>query len=94
MPANIHGAHLILCTNGVLLPRQIDRLRAWVERLGAPLTIKLSLNHHLLDYDRGSIRLACDLRDAVERDGGDRLMVLNVRLRRGYENDDHACAIL
>jgi hypothetical protein len=43
--------HLVLCTNGVVLPRTREKLRAWIERLGTPLTLKLSLNHHLLDHD-------------------------------------------
>jgi hypothetical protein len=99
--------HLVLCTNGVVLPRSPARLRRYVERLKAPLTIKLSINHHLLDRDPGLIRLATMLRDLFEETAGsgmlenstspsefsripppDRLLVLNVRLRRGYEDDD------
>ena len=44
---------LVLCTNGVVLPRQRARLDAWVARLGSPLTVKISANHHLLDHDAG-----------------------------------------
>ncbi len=80
--------HLVICTNGVVLPRCPDRLRAWVERLGTPLTVKLSINHHLLDADPGLIDLAVDLRDTFRALGDERLLVLNVRLRRGYEEDD------
>jgi len=82
--------HLVLCTNGVKLPRQAGALREYVARLGQPLTIKLSINHHLLDHDAGLIELACNLRDQIAgfADGGERLLVLNVRLRRGYEEDD------
>jgi MoaA/NifB/PqqE/SkfB family radical SAM enzyme len=80
--------HLILCTNGVVLPRSARRLRAWTERLGEPLTVKLSINHHLLDSDSGLISLAVRLRDLFLELGGERLLVLNVRLRRGYEDDD------
>jgi MoaA/NifB/PqqE/SkfB family radical SAM enzyme len=80
--------HLVLCTNGVVLPRRPDRLRAWLERLGTPLTVKLSLNHHLLDHDPGLIALAVLTRDLFAELGGGRLLVLNVRLRRGYEEDD------
>jgi MoaA/NifB/PqqE/SkfB family radical SAM enzyme len=79
--------HLVLCTNGVVLPRRRDRLRAWLERLGAPLTVKLSVNHHLLDGDPSLIDLARGVRDLFD-EGGGRLLVLNVRLRRGYEDDD------
>jgi MoaA/NifB/PqqE/SkfB family radical SAM enzyme len=80
--------HLVLCTNGVVLPRQTAKLRAWVVRLGTPLTVKLSVNHHLLDHDPRLIDLAVMLRNLFDELGGDRLLVLNVRLRRGYENDD------
>jgi len=80
--------HLIVCTNGVVLPRQADKLRAWIDRLGTPLTLKLSLNHHLLDHDRGLVQLGCELRDTMRGLGGERLLVLNVRLRRGYDDDD------
>src|SRR3984957_3576323 len=40
--------HLVLCTNGVVLPRKIEELAAYIARLGSPLTLKLSINHHLL----------------------------------------------
>jgi MoaA/NifB/PqqE/SkfB family radical SAM enzyme len=80
--------HLVLCTNGVVLPRRPDRLRAWIEPLGAPLTIKLSINHHLLEHDPGLLALAVLTPDLFAELGGSRLLVLNVRLRRGYEDDD------
>jgi len=80
--------HLVVCTNGVALPRRPEKLRAWIERLGAPLTIKLSINHHLLDEDAGLIPLAILVRDTMKEFGGERLLVINVRLRKGYENDD------
>lgn len=79
---------LVLCTNGVVLPRQEPRLRAWLERLGVPLTIKISANHHLLDADPGLIDLCVLLRDLFATMGGDRALVVNVRLRRGHEDDD------
>src|SRR5262245_39166974 len=79
---------LVLCTNGVVLPRSTLRLKEWIERLGAPLTLKLSINHHLLDEDPGLIALAVSLRKLFRELAGDRLLVLNVRLRRGYEHDD------
>jgi hypothetical protein len=80
--------HLVLCTNGVVLPRPVPKLRPWIESLGAPLTLKLSVNHHLLDADSGLLGLAIALRDQFGNLGGQRLLVLNVRLRRGYEDDD------
>jgi MoaA/NifB/PqqE/SkfB family radical SAM enzyme len=80
--------HLVLCTNGVVLPRTETKLRPWIERLGTPVTLKLSLNHYLLDHDRGLLELALRLRDLFQELGGERLLVLNVRLRRGYADDD------
>ncbi len=79
---------LVLCTNGVVFPRSPDRLVTWLERLGAPLTVKLSFNHHLLDHDPGLVDLARGTREALRALGGERLFVLNVRLRRGVEDDD------
>lgn len=90
--------HLVLCTNGVMIPRQRPKLREYLTRLGMPLTIKLSINHHLLDRDPGLIELAQMLVEEMEsnhaavrqepRPSADSLLVLNVRLRHGYENDD------
>lgn len=80
--------HLVLCTNGVAVPRQADKLQAWLLRLGTPLTLKLSVNHHLLDHDPGLLELACRLRDLGESLLGERALVINVRLRRGQEDDD------
>lgn len=83
---------LVLCTNGVALPRQPSRLRAWLQRLGAPLTVKLSVNHYLLDHDRGLIELAQLLAQLLgergDGSGADRQLVLNVRLRRGSPDND------
>jgi MoaA/NifB/PqqE/SkfB family radical SAM enzyme len=78
-------SHLVLCTNGVVLPRRKDELATYVARLGVPLTLKLSINHYLLDHDRGLIALATSLRDLF---AGERTLVVNVRLRRGVEDDD------
>jgi MoaA/NifB/PqqE/SkfB family radical SAM enzyme len=79
---------IILCTNGVVLPRPQPRLRDWLARLGAPLTLKVSVNHHLLDHDPGLLDLCHATRDALAALGGERLLVINVRLRRGIEDDD------
>lgn len=76
---------LVVCTNGVRVPRDLGRLDAWLARLGEPLTIKLSVNHHLLDHDPGLLALAGML---VARAGPRREVVINVRLRRGVEDDD------
>ncbi len=77
---------LVLCTNGVTVPRSPERLRAFVDRLGAPLTVKLSINHHLLDADPGLLTLAKSLWAALVANGG--LFVVNLRRRRGVAGDD------
>jgi hypothetical protein len=83
---------VVLCTNGVVLPRRRERLLLWIARLGAPLTLKLSINHYLLDRDPGLVQLALDAREVLRELGGagagGALLVLNVRLRRGVEDDD------
>ncbi len=79
---------LVIVTNGTVIPRSAAKLEAWLARLGERFTIKLSINHHLVDRDRGLIGLAVLLRDRIEQLGGDRMLVLNVRLRKGIENDD------
>ncbi|HEY9724443.1 MAG TPA: AMP-binding protein [Oscillatoriaceae cyanobacterium] len=83
---------LVIGTNGVVLPRDAEGLDAWLARIGAPLVVKLSINHHLLDRDPGLLALASLLRERMRAAGGDRELVLNVRLRRGYADDDAAVA--
>lgn len=88
MRAHPRCTRIVLCTNGAAIPRGSARLRGWLERLGAPLTVKLSINHHLLDEDPGLLELACALRDEMAGVHDERLLVLNVRRRRGVEDDD------
>lgn len=72
---------LVIVTNGVVVPRSREDLRAYLLELGAPLTIKLSINHHLLARDHELLILATDMRELMHELGGDRELVLNVRLR-------------
>jgi hypothetical protein len=60
--------------------------------LGAPLLIKLSINHHLIEHDPGLLALASAAHEALAQLGGEREVVYNVRLRRGYADDDRAVA--
>ncbi|MCU0291700.1 MAG: hypothetical protein MUF10_06860 [Thermoanaerobaculaceae bacterium] len=84
------GCHrLVLCTNGTLLPRRPRGLLIWLERLGTPFTLKLSLNHFLLDRDPHLVELATLLRDLMGRNP-ERSLVINVRRRRGADDDDRA----
>jgi len=79
---------VVVVTNGVLLPRDATGIEDWLWRLGAPATVKLSVNHHLLDRDPGLLALARLLADRIDAIGGDRELVLNVRLRKGAPGDD------
>ncbi len=79
---------LIVVTNGVAVPRSRDALRAWLSRLGDRFTLKLSVNHHLLERDAGLLSLATLLNEEVPACDGDCQLVLNVRLRKGAEGDD------
>jgi MoaA/NifB/PqqE/SkfB family radical SAM enzyme len=79
---------VVVCTNGVLVPRSPAALRCWLEALGVPLTLKISVNHYLLAHDSGLVALCVAMRDALANLGGDRLLVVNVRLRRGAADDD------
>lgn len=81
---------LVIGTNGVVLPRDAAGLDDWLARLGAPLVIKLSVNHHLLERDAGLLDLAALLRARMAAAGDRRELVLNVRLRKGYADDDAA----
>jgi len=86
--ANSRCARVVVVSNGVVLPRAPDPLRAWLARLGAPLTFKLSVNHHLLGRDRDLLELAAAIRDAFEQLEGERELVLNVRLRPDAPGQD------
>jgi hypothetical protein len=81
---------IVVCSNGVLLPRRRDSLAGWLERCGSPLTVKLSVNHHLLEHDAGLLGLARELRELATGRGEAFQLVVNVRLRRGATDDDGA----
>jgi organic radical activating enzyme len=79
---------LVLCTNGATLPRRHAALRQWIDKFGPRFTLKMSINHHLLERDPQLIEVACMLRDVFAEKDDERLVIFNVRLRQGYENDD------
>jgi MoaA/NifB/PqqE/SkfB family radical SAM enzyme len=80
---------LVICTNGVLLPRKVEELKEWIEQLGESFTVKLSVNHYLLERDAGLIALAQELREIIDQTGNGAEFVVNVRLRKGgrYQDD-------
>src|SRR5262249_47291248 len=85
---NPRCTRVVVVTNGVEIPRQPAELDGWLERLGEPFTIKLSVNHHLLERDDGLLSMARLMKDRMQAIGGDRQLVLNVRLRKGEPDDD------
>lgn len=78
---------IVISTNGTLLPREKAGLERWLDTLGKSVTIKLSVNHHLLENDPGLLLLAKLLASSIEGRHGCSL-VLNVRLRKGTAGDD------
>lgn len=81
-------SRLVLCTNGTTLPRTERALLDWLNIFGPQFTLKLSINHYLLDRDPGLITLARTLHQLMYQAGNSSALVINVRLRRGYDNDD------
>jgi hypothetical protein len=86
--ANPRCQRVVIVTNGVELPREAAALDNWLDRFGAPMTVKLSVNHYLLEHDRGLLPLAQLLRERMAALGDDRQLVLNVRRRKGAAEDD------
>lgn len=87
---NSNCERIIICTNGTKIPRDKEKLRTWLARLGKPLTIKVSVNHYLIDNDPGLIDLCKLLVEEFPLEDKENILVLNVRLRKGIENDDLA----
>lgn len=79
-------AGYVLCTNGVRIPRGADRLRCWLDRFPRPLTLKISVNHHLVERDANHVdavrRIAEEARSAAVE------VVINIRRRPGAPDAD------
>lgn len=81
---------LVVSTSGAGLPTNPSLLRPWLERLGGRLTIKVSCNHHLIERDAGHLRRLVALRDAIRAMGGNRLFVVNGRVRADVPGEEAA----
>ena len=88
--AQPNAGRLILITNGVKLPRTESALKDFILKFGTPFTIKLSINHYLLERDKLLIEKAQLLRKVVESLGPNYQVIFNVRLRRGKAYGDDA----
>jgi hypothetical protein len=80
-------SQLIICTNATRLPRQEIDLNNWLNRLGTKFTLKISINHHLLEKDQGLFDLAQLLSEQLPLGDLDRQLVLNVRLKKNNKYD-------
>lgn len=77
----------VLCTNGVRLPRRPAALARWLERWPRPLTVKVSVNHHLIERDPTHLAGIRALADATAATPGVDL-VINLRRRPAAEDAD------
>ncbi len=82
---------IIITTNGTTLPESQYDLEDYFHRLGpliTPLIFKVSVNEYLLSKD-GCLFIKCENLKKIFADPWLQYkLVLNVRLRRGVENDD------
>ncbi len=78
---------LVICTNAVLFPREKNRLEAYLEKLGKPLLLKISVNHHLLERDPGLLELLQKIHQWAEHNN-DCDLVINVRRRKNSKDED------
>jgi len=83
-------ARLVLCTNGLRLPRAHGPLVAALRAFGEPFTLKLSVNHHLHERDPHHLARAEAAAEAIaslRAEGRAVDLVLNLRRRRGGDDD-------
>lgn len=78
---------IVVVTNGTRVPRIDTALLDWLDRFGREFTLKLSVNHYLLDRDPGLLDLAERLFLHMGENGDRGTLVLNVRLRKGSDAD-------
>lgn len=77
----------VVVTNGTRIPRSGRALNGWLARFGMDFTLKLSINHYLLDRDPGLMDLASWLDRLMDEAGKRQVLVLNVRLRKNNRDD-------
>ncbi len=81
---------VVLCTNGVRIPKNPEALRAWILSFGAPFTLKVSLNHYLYARDTNHIaraRLLADVVQSLQQEEHAVELVFNLRRRRQNDED-------
>lgn len=64
------------------------KLQEWLSTLETSFTIKVSINHHLYQRDRGLFELASLLAELLPLSDSSKSLVLNVRLRKGNRYDE------
>ncbi|MCM8543172.1 MAG: radical SAM protein [Lentisphaeraceae bacterium] len=79
---------LIIVTNAVRIGNNKEEIAEFLGKLGPAYTLKVSINHYLLDRDKSLFEKASLLKEQNEVSEQDSEIVLNVRLRRGdYEEE-------
>ncbi len=79
-------AHLVLNTNGSLLPHTVHELKDFLRQMGAPLLLKVSYNHHISGKDANlldKLRMLAELQNQVT----DFTLVINLRRRPEGDRD-------
>ncbi len=79
---------LVLCTNAVRFPRENEELIKFLNKLGSPLLLKISVNHYLLDRDPGLLVLLEKIK-AWTLSKSNCKLIINVRRRKGADQDDN-----
>lgn len=70
-----------ISTNGILINKHLDKLSEFVDRTKLPITLKVSINHHLHSLDNNIFKKCRDLHLAIEFIPNLDVM-FNVRLRK------------
>ena len=79
---------VVLCTNGSTIPADEQGTGRWLDSLGGPVEVRLSVNHHLLDNDPALLKKAVYMAGASA--AGRLALNVNVRLRKGEDAENDA----
>ena len=78
---------IIIVSNGVTLATTEEELNEFLLKLGNDFTLKLSINHFLLDRDSQLFEKAKIINGLIKELSCNGQLVLNVRLRRDHEEE-------
>ncbi len=80
---------IIITTNATKLPRSVNGFVEYFKMFKKPFVFKPSVNHHLLERDPHLLDKCENMKKALEKFPNGSLLI-NVRRRKGVENDDMA----